>query len=99
MKTLPPCLGIDAVGATRRVAHRRAPGRGTPGAMSQPDFIGVRIRGTLGDIDPLNEVPFKGATTRTKKGPLKGVSLVLPRILNRVLRSLGPADPQRRFRV
>ena len=32
--------------------------------------MGVRIRGTLGDIDPLNKVPFKGATSRVQKGPL-----------------------------
>ena len=31
---------------------------------------GVRIRGTLGDIDPLNEVPFKRARSRVKKIPL-----------------------------
>ena len=55
-------------------------------AMLQPDplgalslslmhmwpFLGVRIRGTLGDIDPLNKVPFKRATSRVQKGPLKG---------------------------
>ena len=32
--------------------------------------VGVRIRGTLGDIDPLNKVPFKRATSRVQKGPL-----------------------------
>ena len=31
---------------------------------------GVRIRGTLTDIDPLNKVPFKRATSRVQKGPL-----------------------------
>ena len=41
--------------------------------------IGVRIRGTFGDIDPLNTVPFKRATSRVQKGPLSGVSLILPR--------------------
>ena len=41
---------------------------------------GDRIRGILGDIDPLNEVPFKRAGTGVKKGPLAGVSLILPRI-------------------
>ena len=41
--------------------------------------MGVRIRGTLGDIDPLNKVPFKRATTRVQKGPLSRVSLILPR--------------------
>ena len=30
--------------------------------------MGVRIRGTLGDIDPLNKVPFKRAISRVKKG-------------------------------
>ena len=32
--------------------------------------VGVRIRGALGDIDPLNKVPFKRATSRVQKGPL-----------------------------
>ena len=34
--------------------------------------VGVRSRGTLGYIDPLNLVPFKRATSRVQKGPLKG---------------------------
>ena len=34
-------------------------------------LLGVRIRGTLGDIDPLNnKVPLKRATSRVQKGPL-----------------------------
>ena len=33
-------------------------------------LLGIRIRGTLGDIDPLNKVPFKRAISRAKKGPL-----------------------------
>ena len=32
--------------------------------------VGVRIRGTPGDVDPLNKVPFKRATSRVEKGPL-----------------------------
>ena len=36
--------------------------------------MGVRIRGTLGDIDPFNKVPFKRARSRVKKGPaLRGL--------------------------
>ena len=36
--------------------------------------MGVRIRGTLGDIDPLNKVPFKRARSRVQKGyPLNGL--------------------------
>ena len=42
--------------------------------------MGVRIRGTLGDIDPLNKVPFTRAPSRVQKGPLQGVSLILPSI-------------------
>ena len=38
-------------------------------------MVGVRIRGTLGEIDPLNKVPFKRATSRS---PLRGL-LRLPR--------------------
>ena len=33
-------------------------------------LVGVRIRGTLGDIDPHNKVPFKRARSKVKKGPL-----------------------------
>ena len=32
----------------------------------------VKIRGTLGVLDPLNKVPFKGAISRFRKGPLEG---------------------------
>ena len=38
--------------------------------------MGVRIRGTLGDRDPLNKVPFKRAISRAKGeegSPLKGL--------------------------
>ena len=38
--------------------------------FGQGSTLGVRIRGTLGDIDPLNKVPFKRATSRIQKGPL-----------------------------
>ena len=37
---------------------------------SQSSTVGVRIRGTLEDIDPLNKVPFKRARSRVKKRPL-----------------------------
>ena len=30
--------------------------------------LGVGIKGTLGDIDPLNKVPFKRARSRVQKG-------------------------------
>ena len=39
--------------------------------------LGVRIWGTLGEIDPLNKVPVKRAISRLKKGLLYGVSLGL----------------------
>ena len=32
--------------------------------------VGVRIRGTLGDIDPLNKLTFKRARSTLQKGPL-----------------------------
>ena len=32
--------------------------------------VGDRIRGPLGDIDPLNRVPFQRARSRVQKGPL-----------------------------
>ena len=32
--------------------------------------LGAGIKGTLGDIDPLNKVPFKRATSRVWKGPV-----------------------------
>ena len=31
--------------------------------------MGDRIRGTLGDVDPLSKVPFKRARSRVQKGP------------------------------
>ena len=35
--------------------------------------VGDRIRGTLGDIDPLNRVPCSESQKRVKKGfPFKG---------------------------
>ena len=34
--------------------------------------LGVRIRATLADIDPLNQVPFKGARSKLRRVPFKG---------------------------
>ena len=34
-------------------------------------MLGVKNKGTLGDIDALDKVPFKRARSRVKKGPLK----------------------------
>ena len=39
-------------------------------AHLSPFLLGVRITGTLGDIEPLNKVPFKRATSGVQKGPL-----------------------------
>ena len=36
--------------------------------------MGVRITGTLGDIDPLNKVPFQRAKSRLRRVPFKGSS-------------------------
>ena len=42
--------------------------------MSMSDYccdsstLGVRITGSLGDIDPLNEVPLKRARSRVQRG-------------------------------
>ena len=41
--------------------------------------LGIRIRGILGDINPLGKVPLILARSRVKKVPLYGVSLILPR--------------------
>ena len=54
-------------------------------------MLGVRIRGTLGDIDPLNRLPFKRARSRAKKGLLSGVSLIL-RLMDKILHD--PKDPK-----
>ena len=35
-------------------------------------ILGVRITGTLGDIDPLNKVHLKRARSTVKKVPVKG---------------------------
>ena len=31
-----------------------------------------KVKGTFGDVDPLNKVPFKRAKSRLKKVPVKG---------------------------
>ena len=41
-----------------------------PGPPEADQTLGVRIRGTLGDIDPLHKVPFERASSRVQKGPL-----------------------------
>ena len=61
---------------TRQVRNPEKPLSALGGAQG---LVGVRIRGTLGDIDPLNKVPFKRAISRAKKGPLQAVSPILPR--------------------
>ena len=38
--------------------------------FSESFKVGVGTRGTLGDIDPLNKVPFKRATSEVQKGPI-----------------------------
>ena len=51
---------------------------------------GVRIRGALGDIDPLNKVPSKRARSRVQKGLLlRG----LPKTLNPKSKTLNPGSP------
>ena len=35
-------------------------------------LVGVRIRGTLGDIDPLNKVPLREPQVRFRRVPFKG---------------------------
>ena len=42
--------------------------------------VGDRIRGTLGDIDPLNKVPVKRARRGLRRGSRLRVPLLLPRI-------------------
>ena len=44
-----------------------------------PCLLGGRIKGTLGDIDPLNKVPLKRARSRVQKGyPLRGLPNTTP---------------------
>ena len=41
--------------------------------------LGGRIKGTFGDIDPLNKVPLKRARSRVQKGyPLRGLPNTTP---------------------
>ena len=41
--------------------------------------LGGRIKGTLGDIDPLNKVPLERARSRVQKGyPLRGLPNTTP---------------------
>ena len=44
-------------------------------------FMGVRIRGTLGDMGPLDKVPFKRSKEWVKKGyPLRGLPNNTPKL-------------------
>ena len=64
------CSNLSAEGsaaAQRRFLAKPSQAKPSQAKLSQ---VGVRIRGTLGDIDPLNKVPFKRATSRVQKGPL-----------------------------
>ena len=70
------------------------------------DPLGVRIRGTLRDIDPLNRVPFKRARSRVQKGyPLRGLPnttyaqtrrVPRPLVASDLLSSAGAEPPVRR---
>ena len=42
----------------------------TPLDLPGTSNMGLRIRGTLEDIDPLKKLPFKRARSRVQKGPL-----------------------------
>ena len=44
------------------------------GSIRVPVYKEDRIRGNVGDIDPLKKVPSKRARSRVKKGRLFGVS-------------------------
>ena len=57
-----------------------------------PLLMGVRIRGTLGDIDPLNEVPFKRARSRVHYLGFQALGFQAL-ITKSGFRTLGP-DPQ-----
>ena len=50
--------------------------------------MGVRIRGTLGDVEPLNKVPFMRAISRVKMGSRLTLKYYLGGRV--VLRSSGP---------
>ena len=52
------------------------------------EVVGVRIRGTLGDVDPLNKVPFMRAISRVKMGSRLTLKYYLGGRV--VLRSSGP---------
>ena len=44
------------------------------------EAVGGRIKGTLGDIDPLNKVPLKRSRSRVQKGyPLRGLPNTTPK--------------------
>ena len=72
-----------------RVFGFGAVGLGFPDQLPHPPLrthapnnskLGGRIKGTLGDIDPLNKVPSKRARSRVQKGyPLRGLPNTTPR--------------------
>ena len=42
----------------------------SPSMVWKTSSMGVRLRGNLGNVDPLNKVPFQKAISRVKRGPL-----------------------------
>ena len=59
------------VGFTSNFAAQSPRRNDVPKSSSTEElYVGVRIRGTLGDIDPLNKVPVKRARSRAQKGRL-----------------------------
>ena len=52
------------------MTHPRTVCASEPWTRNPKPYMGVRIRGTLRDIDPLNKVPFERATSRVQKGSL-----------------------------
>ena len=60
---------ISVYAVSRKPLHLKALSP-TPRIRKPLMKLGVRIRGTLGDINPLNKVHFKRARNSVQKGPL-----------------------------
>ena len=63
---VPLCLVLHCPGPLPPAACR-APCLAYP---AEAHDVGLRIRGTVGDIDPLNKAPLKRARSGVQKGPL-----------------------------
>ena len=96
---LPKTRGVQPIpGTVRATKELRRSQSHKPDA--RPDKAGGRIKGTLGDIDPLNKVPLKRARSRVQKGyPLRGLPNTNPNKGHRKLKQACSCSDRRKLNL